>query len=353
MNDLTTNFHAPVSFANTTFGKAVTFERVHFGKSRTDHINFFNTQFEGESHFEHARFIGLADFRTITANEISFNDALFEASWMLDDANIRGRLSMTEADFGPAASVSAYGADISSFGIELTQMVRHSEDTWDENGFRLFYLKCLLAGSDNEDFWGDSRLSEASWDAQSEREITDKNIIRENVERMCINRAIGEFTLLRDSFSSRSMLDESDWAYWHLKHYRNHQTHRYASNYLVKAGTYVNWLIFEKAFGWGVLLHNLLITLLVTVVIFVFLHYWLCGDMIVIWDGERYEYRQLPISAMLLLSTSAFLVDSGLSAALVPEAKKWWKYLYTAEVAVGIIVVTFFIGAYTRLVVSG
>ena len=141
---------------------------------------------------------------------------------------------------------------------------------------------------------------------------------------MCINRAIGEFTLLRDSFSSRSMLDESDWVYWHLKHYRNHRTNRYASNILVKAASFLNWIIFEKAFGWGVLLHNLLITLLVTVVLFVFLHYWLCGDMVVIWDGERYQYRDLPIMAMLLW-TCAFLVDSGLSAALVPEAKKWWE----------------------------
>ena len=347
VNDLIAQFKAPVSFANATFSKAVTFERVHFGSSRNDHINFFNTQFEGESHFEHGVFVGLADFRTISANEISFNGARFGATWMLDDANVRGRLSLTEAHFGNQASISTYGADISSFGIELSQLVKDPDHAWQSEGFRLFYLQCLLKGEDNKDYWSDSRLTDARWNARLEKEITNKDIVKDNVERMCINRAIGEFTLLRDSFSSRSMLDESDWAYWHLKHYRNHRTNRYASNILIKAASFLNWIIFEKAFGWGVLLHNLLITLLVTVVLFVFLHYWLCGDMVVIWDGERYQYRDLPIMAMLLLSTSAFLVDSGLSAALVPEAKKWWKYLYTAEVAVGIIVVTFFIGAYT------
>ena len=249
VDDLITRFEGSCSFANVTFSKSVTFERVVFGGAGTGRANFFNTQFEGEAHFEDAVFRDAADFRTIAANELSFNNAQFASDWLMDDANVLGRLAVTDAQLTNGATLSTYGADISSFGIELNQLA-NADDTWKSEEFRLFYLQCLMAGDDNEKYWSDDRLKDARWDRQNDREITDEVHIRENVERLCVDRAIGEFTLLRDSFSSRSMLDESDWAYWHLKHYR-HKESRYASSAFAYGLSIINWILFEKAFGWG------------------------------------------------------------------------------------------------------
>ena len=68
------------------------------------------TQFAGEAHFERARFYGIADFRTIAGEELSFNQVRFHNHWMLDDANVPGRLTTTEADLLGKATLSLAGA---------------------------------------------------------------------------------------------------------------------------------------------------------------------------------------------------------------------------------------------------
>ena len=48
----------------------------------------------------------------------------------------------------------------------------------------------------------------------------------------------------------------------------------------------------------------------------------------------------------------SFLGGFGNSEALVTDSTTTYKWLFTAEIMAGIIVITFFIGAYTRLVLG-
>lgn len=356
VNDLATRFKGNVSFANTYFKQFAGFERVVFGSEGSEQLtNFYNAQFGGEAHFERARFYGIADFRTVGGAELSFNQARFHNHWMLDDANVPGRVSTTETDLMGDATVSIAGADIRSFGITYRQLLKDENKIWRVSEHRMFYEKCLHAlrkGEDIKPFLDDLRLLDAKWDADGERKLTDENEILERAEDLCIGRTIDEYTRLRDSFSGRSMSDESDWAYWELKHYQNYSRKVQGGFWGFIIG-FLEQMIFEKAFGWGVLLSNLLFTAAVVIFIFAVLMRLLCGEMEVEWDGEPTLYAELSPFALLVISMHSFLGGFGNAEHLVTNSTSTYKWLFTAEIMVGIIVITFFIGAYTRLVVSG
>jgi hypothetical protein len=356
VDDLVSRFHGTVSFANTYFTQFVGFERVQFGQEgQPSSANFYNAQFGGEAHFERARFYGFADFRTVAGKELSFNQARFYTDWLMDDANVPGRLSTTEVEMVDGALLSLAGADIRSFGIGSGQLLDDRDKVWEVEGHNLFYERCMDDFKHRRDttrYLDDPRLTDARWDASGERELTDSDEIARRTELLCISRTIDEFTRLRDSFSTRSMSDEDDWAYWHLKHYTNHRK-SVEGGVLGKVGAFVERVIFEKAFGWGVLLINLLATAAVVVVIFAVLKRVLCGDMEVDWDGQPTQFRRLSVYAILVISMHSFLGGFGNSEHLVTNSTATYKYLFTAEIMIGIIVITFFIGAYTRLVLSG
>ncbi len=344
VDDLTAKLRGNVSFANTIFQKFVNFEGVQFGSAGKNQLaSFFNTQFYGEAHFERTVFNATADFRTIFGNEVAFNQASFRDTWMLDDANVPGRLSMSGARLEGEATISFYGARIASFGITFAQLIDDAKKR-----HRLFHERCVLTeGKLSDTLLADPRLVDASWDAINEREITDPAEVLDRARRMCIDRAIGEFVMMKDSFSKRGMGDENDWAYWHLRHYKNSRTIAFggASGKVIGALT---WVIFEKGFGWGVRLSNLLGTGLVVVLVFVLLLRLFCADMLVDWDNETIKFRDLPLYAMFMVSFHSFL----------GRARDWkskvspgtFKVLYTTEMIIGIILITFFIGAYTRMV---
>ena len=89
LDDLSARIDHNISFANTRFGGYTVFEAVQFGTEGVDSVaSFFNAQFLGETHFENTRWTGQADFTTIFGREVAFNNAFFEKSLMLDDANI-------------------------------------------------------------------------------------------------------------------------------------------------------------------------------------------------------------------------------------------------------------------------
>ncbi len=95
-------------------------------------------------------------------------------------------------------------------------------------------------------------------------------------------------------------------------------------------------------------LTNLLWTALVIILLFMGLQRIFCSDMLVEWDNEVLPLSRLPLHAQLLLSLHAFL----------GRARDWrakssnplWKIFYTSEMVIGIIIITFFIGAYTRII---
>lgn len=336
VDDLTTRFDADVSFANTIFEKFVGFERVTFGSNAAEnHAGFYNSQFYGEAHFEHAHFQASADFRTISGNEISFNGARFEGTWMLDDANVPGRLSVNDLEFRDDATLSFYGARLAHFGI-LTQ------DLTRDDGSRLYYERCLDGAVDVDD----PRLLAARWDLQTES-ARAPDAIESNVREICLDRVIGEFVVLRDSFTSRGMTEDADWAYWKLRHYTNFRDRQEATGLGVVVA-WSQWLVFEKAFGWGVHLINLFWTSLVVIIIFMILMRVLCGTMVVEWDDEPLALKDMPFYALFVISLHSFL----------GRARDWksrssnkvWKVLYTSEMIIGILLITFFIGAYARII---
>ena len=359
VDDLVSHFKGNVSFANTYFKQFAGFERVYFGtphKSAEERTlaNFYNTQFGGEAHFERAHFYGIADFRTIAGLELSFNQARFHDSWMLDDANVPGRLSTTETDLLGDATISIAGADIRSFGIGYRQLLKDVEEVWHVKGHRMFYEQCLHDMNDGENvdlYRNDTRLTDAKWDDAGEELLTDEKQIIAKVEALCIERTIDEYTRYRDSFEGRSMSDESDWAYWELKHYTNYR--RGQSGIWGAIVAFIEQVVFEKAFGWGVLLSNLLATCAVVILFFAVLMRIFCADMELEWDGVPTVYSELSPFALLVISMHSFLGGFGNAENLVANATSTYKALFTLEMMTGIIVITFFIGAYTRMVISG
>ncbi len=344
VDDLTANMLGEVSFSNTIFQKFVSFEGVQFGIAGTDHrASFYNTQFYGEAHFESTDFYAEADFRTIFGNEISFNKAHFHDTLLLDDANVPGRMSMNGVDLDSAATISFYGARIAGFGVSFRQLRDRETDK-----HRLFYEQCFHSGTQNEAYWDDPRLADAKWDDVQEIEITDPEQIRARVRQMCIDRTVSEFVVMKDTFSKRSMNEESDWAYWHLRHYKNYASRISAGDILGNVAFVLKWVVFEKGFGWGVHLENLLGTGLIVTLVFMLLLRIFCAEMLVDWDNETIKFKDLPLYAMFIVSFHSFL----------GRARDWksksspsaWKWFYTAEVIIGIILVTFFIGAYTRTI---
>ena len=355
IDDLVSRFYGRVSFANTYFRQFVGFERVEFGsEDEPGYADFYNAQFGAEAHFERAQFHGIADFRTVGGAELSFNQAQFHTHWLLDDANVPGRLSMHEADLLGDATVSLSGADIRSFGIDSRQLFKDPDEVWRVSGHRLFYERCTLTLADGDDpapFVDDPRLIDAKWDPSGEKQLVDPGEIAARAEEICINRTVDEYVRLRDSFKNRSMSDEADWAYWHVKHYANHRSW-VNGGVLDKANAFFERMLFEKAFGWGVLLGNLGFTSAVVILFFAVLKRLLCGNMEVIWDGEPTTFRELSFTALIVISMHSFLGGFGSSESLLESSSSTYKYVFTAEIMVGIIVITFFIGAYTQLVLG-
>ncbi len=355
VRDFISRFHGTTSFANSYFNELVSFERVRFGTNPEDTVSFYNTQFGGEAHFERAEFMGMADFRTIGGRELSFNHAQFHRDWMLDDANVPGRLATTDTKMLGDAALSLAGADIRSFGVDFGQLLRDVDDVWPVDRHRLFYEHCVESirrdPSSVTKFLDDPRLRDAKWDDQGLYRVTDPAKVQSRGRELCINRAVDEFTRLRYSFDGRSMSDEADWAYWHLKHYINHR--RYAGGgWPEKLSAVTERVLFEKAFGWGVLLENLMATSIVVIMIFAVLLRLFCGEMEVQWDEVPTRYKDLPLVALIIISMHGFMGGFGNAEALVTNSTTPYKLLFTAEIVVGIIVITFFIGAYTRQVVG-
>ena len=77
-----------------------------------------------------------------------------------------------------------------------------------------------------------------------------------------------------------------------------------------------------------------------------------CGEMEVEWDEEPTRYKDLPMVALVVISMHGFMGGFGNAEALVTNSTSTYKLLFTSEIVVGIIVITFFIGAYTRQVVG-
>ena len=339
VDDLSVHFGADTSFANTYFQKFVGFEGVTFGSSDTPTVaSFYNAQLQGEAHFERTNFHAIGDFRTISGNELSFNGARFHRTWMLDDANVPGRLSLTDLTFGDQATLSFRGARLASFGITMDDVLQPNKDS------RLFYERCVRTGSVELE---DDRMLAARWDEAKEAD-RPKAQAQSHAERLCMDFAIAEFVVLRDSFTKRGMTQEADWAYWNLRHYTNLRDRTYAEGPLQSAAAWGQWLFFEKAFGWGVRLENLFWSSLLVILFYMLLFRTLCPSVLVDWDDATMPLKDLPRHALFVISLHSFLGRARDWKS--KSSNKVWKVLYTTEMIIGILLITFFIGAYARII---
>lgn len=332
VDDLIARVDGNLSFANSVFTGFCIFERVRFGQpGKPSRADFYNTQFGGETHFERTEWHSDADFTTIFANELSLNEAVFHHSLILDDANVRGRVTLTDARFSEGANLSFYGAEMASFQVAQDHILEAGGD------HRLFYEQCALNGPDRSDV-RIQRL-ERSGQARPDGEL----------QAICYDRLIDEFVSLKQSFGDRAMTTLEDWAYWWIKHHEMMMEFRHGGLKGI-LWTLIAWPIFELSFGWGVRLGNLALCCAVVTVLFAGLYRWFCPNTIVQYDGEDVALKTVPWNGLIYISLQSLgAFNTGWDFG---EDDARFQYLNTIETFLGIIILTFFVGAYTRMILA-
>lgn len=345
VDDLIARIDGNISFANSVLEGFTIFERVQFGLPAADPsqpvttAEFYNTQFLGESHFERTTWYSHADFTTIFANELSLNEATFHQTLILDDANVRGRVTMTDAELLGDATVSFYGAELAAFEVDRDQMVLEDRWSWIWQAgerHRLFYKQCI-----------DGQLDEA--DPRLRRLRRGRDYSDDEVRELCADRLIDEYVALKQTFGDRAMTSDEDWAYWWIKHTEMIANQRWGG-LSGKLAWLMTWPLFEIAFGWGVNLGNLLWTVLVVCGVFVWLYRVFCPDSVMQYNGDDVKVRDISFWGLYYISLQSLgAFNTGWDFG---EDDGRLQYLNTLETFVGVIILTFFVGAYTRMILA-
>jgi uncharacterized protein YjbI with pentapeptide repeats len=332
VDDLIARVRGNLSFANSVFAGFVIFERVSFGLPDGDTTaEFYNTQFGGETHFERTTWHSAADFTTIYAEEVALNEATFHKTLVLDDANVPGRVTLTDARFTGDATLSFYGAEIGTFQIDRAQIEGEGGD------HRLFNERCAAGEGDLS---GDLRILRDYRGSPPETDV---------IRQACLSRAIDEFVSLKQSFGDRAMTGDEDWAYWWIKHHETTFSAAYGS--LLDTLVWpVRFLLFELAFGWGVRLGNLAVTALIVCVAFMVIYKRFCPDTVMSYNGDNVAIRDIPWISMFYISLQSLgAFNTGWDFG---ESNLRFRYLNTAHTFMGVIIMTFFVGAYTRMILA-
>ncbi len=334
IDDLTAYIPGDLSFANVMFQEFCQFQRVTFGEAGGGGTaGFYNTQFRGETHFERAEFFGDSDFTTIFANELGLNEAIFHGRLMLDDANVPGRITLTGASFVGEADLSLYGAQINRFHVSKEQLEER------KGRHRLFYERC--AQGRVEDVSNDPRIVRAL-DRYREGDEPPE------VGALCYSRLVDDFNVLNNAFGELGMPKDEDWAYWYGSHHDTMATLKHGS-LGERANGLLRWFLFELLFGWGVNLQNLGLAALFVVLIYTCLYKWFTPNAQIEFNGFDTTFRHLTYVQTFYLSLLS-LLSMDIGWGIGPN--KGFRWLNLTEVALGIIILTFFVGAYTRLVLA-
>ena len=332
LTDLNAIIDRNISFANTRFGGYTVFEGVHFGRTGEASVaSFFNSQFLGETHFEYTEWESQADFTTIFGREVAFNNAHFNDALILDDANVSGRVSLTDATFADDASLSFYGAEIASFQIDAdhVQGVRRGQP------HRLFYHWCAR-GDINYD---DPRIDRMVSAGMDEIEIRET----------CFENVIDEFVALKQSFGDRAMTIAEDDAYWWARHSEAMQALQFGS-LPTQAWALFQIVLFELCFGWGVKLWNLGVASAAVTVVFALLYRVFCAQTILVYDGREMPIRDVSFLGLCFVSLQSLIaINTGWDFG---DDNHLFRFLNTLETLIGFIILTFFVGAYTRMILA-
>jgi hypothetical protein len=332
IDDLSTRIDGDISFANTVFGGYTVFEGVKFGREgeQPTVASFFNSQFLGETHFERTRWFAQADFTTIFGNEVAFNAARFERSLILDDANVTGRITLTDASFAEEADLSFYGAEIKSFQIQPGHVVKSNGD------HRLFYERCAQDGPDRQDV----RIRRFASPEDSDLDLRVQ----------CYDYVIDEFIALKDSYGDRAMTGAEDEAYWWTRHHQAMAKLRHGSWFQKVKTLIIDLALFELCFGWGVRLGNLGIAVVFVTLAFAVLYRVFCPSTILAYDGRDIPIREVPFWGLVFVSLQSLIaINTGWDFG---EDDHRFRWLNTIETVIGFIILTFFVGAYTRMILA-
>ena len=331
VDDLIARVEKGISFANTTFTGYAVFERVVFGTEGEGHLaQFYNTQFLGESHFERTTWWSAADFTTIFGNEIAFNEAEFHDTLILDDANVPGRITLTDARFVGDADWSWYGAEVRAFQVYPSQVDG-------PDGHLLYYEKCATG----QEGWRD--------DIRISRLIRGREMTESEIRSACYEANIDEWVGLKDSFGQRAMIDAEDDAYWWTRHHETIARIRFGG-FTDKVLGVLNIGLFEWCFGWGVQLGNLFFCTLFVTGLFALIYRRWCPDTVLIYHGTELPIRDVSFAGLFFVSFQSLLaINTGWDFG---EDDHRFRYLNSIETLIGFIILTFFVGAYTRMILS-
>jgi len=332
LDDLTARIDNRISFANTVFGGYTVYEGVTFGTEGEDSVaNFFNAQFRGETHFERTQWFSKADFTTIFGNEVAFNQAHFTRSLVLDDAAVQGRLTLTDATFSDDADLSLYGAEIASFQVAPGQVAGKGEP------HRLFYERCALGTFDRAD-------------VRFERVTGVEQMSDAELRQACYDMAIDELVMLKDSYGDRAMTAAEDDAYWWSRHHEAMKELRYGTALQRVNALVGKLLVFELSFGWGVRLGNLGIAVIFVTVFYALLYRWFCAETVLVYDGEDFLIRDVSFLGLCFVSLQSLIaINTGWDFG---DDDHRFRFLNTSETLIGFIILTFFVGAYTRMILA-
>ena len=168
-------------------------------------------------------------------------------------------------------------------------------------------------------------------------------------QRACHDFVVDEFVTLKQSFGDRAMTNAEDDAYWWTRHHETMMAMRFG-NPLQQASALVALVLFEGAFGWGVQLINLGFASAIVTVVFALLYRWLCPETILIYDGENIKIRDVSFVGLCFVSLQSLIaINTGWDFG---DDDHTFRYLNTIETLVGFVVMTFFVGAYTRMILA-
>ncbi|MEZ4315981.1 MAG: pentapeptide repeat-containing protein [Myxococcota bacterium] len=324
-DDLTARIDRDISFANTAFRAYTVFEGVTFGTTPANVASFYNAQLLGETHFERTVWNARADFRTIFGKEVAFNEATIRTSLVLDDAYIDGRLALTDAEFEGDADWSFYAAAFKEFQLD-TAHVDHPD-----GGHRLFYERCVRGLADPSD----PRIADLPEATRT---------------KVCFDRVLDEFVGLKEAYGAEAMIEAEDDAYWWFKHHET-MSQLHTGTFLQRFGAALFGLgLFELCFGWGVELGNLGIAVLVITSIFAVVYRVFCPNTMLSYDGENVPIRDVSYVGMFFVSLQTLMaINTGWDFG---DDDHRFRYLNTLETLIGYIILTFFVGAYTRMILA-
>ncbi len=157
-----------------------------------------------------------------------------------------------------------------------------------------------------------------------------------------------QYHVLRHIWGDNGELKEEDITYYKWMHYKN-LSDMHSASFLGKVRPMIRYLLYEKVFGWGVDLPRIVRNTFIMVFIFAGIYFTMFQtnpDLEIFWDEERIKGTTIS-----LWDSGVFALQTTFSAGLgdwVPLRSGSIKIPMTINAILGVLFVTFLIGAYGR-----